>query len=578
MALVPATITIQAPELEGSPRFYLPENGVLLVGRHPDPKRLPEPMLSLLEGLPLSLGTLDSKRVSSNHAVLISRGDEVLIYDVGSRNGTFLQVHPQQRVKIAGELKINLSLAPPRERVAEGPRNAEWTSSKDYAEAICRAIREWLISIGTTASVIAVPQSEATGNGWPLADGSELRVVPQLRETHLLSWSALFDKVRGYIHEQNSRYDLLDGHEEGYILASRTVREVHRQVADAAARGMRVMLLGPTGVGKERLASCYHRHSRQHRGPYATINCALLNQNLIYAQLFGAKKGSFTGSTGDLVGLVEAAHDGTLFLDEVADMPSEVQKALLRFLDTSGEYQRLGDPHVRRVSVQIVCATNVALDDIEERASRMREDLWYRLAVKVVRVPPLRERPEDIGAFLHSRTLFGTGLRVAEALSAPARELVLRDPLPGNFRDLENFIERLPAVTQPDSIDEATCAAALSEGRGESSKRSLQAEAAEPRAGSSSSFQDISALASAAFVKDHGEKPQSWTQMQLFTEKYLKPVFVAYACGLENADEIGRGLNLSGLARRLNIADGTTVKLHLLRYFERFRKRSPEEP
>ncbi len=416
-----------------------------------------------------------------------------------------------------------------------------------------------------------------------MADGSRLHVKPPLAATFEVPWLAVIDRVRDYVNEENIRFEQLAGHEEDFILASPLMREVHCQIVDAAAYGMRLMLLGPTGAGKERLARCFHNHSRQHKGPYATVNCALLKENLLYAQLFGAKKGSYTGAVQDIVGVVEAAHEGTLFLDEVGEMEIDVQKALLRFLDSRGEYQRLGDTRVRRANVQIVCATNVALDSQSERQGKFRDDLWYRLAVKVVMVPPLCQRKEDILAFLKSRFLRGGHIRAIEAFTPSALKMVLGDPWPGNFRDLENFVERLPPNALPQTLDEVACEAALREGRGPAPARAgrssgmLRAISIPAAAPTSTTWNDISGIADVAFEEDYGAAPKNWGQLQIYMEKYLKPIFIASFSGLTEINEIGKNINYSDLARKLNIADGTTVKMHLSRYIERFRRRTLEK-
>jgi len=252
-------------------------------------------------------------------------------------------------------------------------------------------------------------------------------------------------------------------------------------------------------------------------------------------------------------------------------MDLEVQKALLRFLDSRGEYYRLGDTQVRHTNVQIVCATNAPLDNAVLRHGKFRDDLWYRLAVKVVRVPPLAERHEDIVAYLKVRSLRGGQIKAYEALSPAALRLVMSDHWPGNFRDLENFVERLPAIALPGSISEESCRAALSEGR--SPDNVVPRPIAPPPVQESVSWNEIIESAFAAFEEDNGAAPKSWGQLQNFTEKYLKPVFVATSSDLRELNELGRNVNCSEIARRLDIGDGTTVKLHLLRYLERFRKR-----
>jgi DNA-binding NtrC family response regulator len=149
----------------------------------------------------------------------------------------------------------------------------------------------------------------------------------------------------------------------------------------------------------------------------------------------------------------------------------------------------------------------------------------------------------------------------------------MSDYWPGNFRDLENFVERLPAIALPGSISEESCRAALSEGR--SPNNVISRPAAPPPAQNSVSWNEIIESAFSAFEEDNGAAPKSWGQLQNFTEKYLKPVFVATSSDLRDLNELGRNVNCSEIARHLDIGDGTTVKLHLLRYLERFRKRLP---
>ena len=590
------TILFRSPEAEEQVTVTLEPGSAVLLGRNPDPGRLVRDTnagvntgaLPIVMAGALSIVRMASQRVSANHLLVYCTKEKdresVWVKDLNSRNGSVVQLQPRQLLQVQSdsELVIELATLPPDDPSVEGPKPIDWAAERDFAAAVSRAVSDWFKNLGVRAAVAVVPRAAAedrveTGEmRFPLADESELRVAVASEATQANPWNLLLEKIQSYIHEQNSRFEVLQGHEEGFILASRALREAHQRLAEAATRGQRVMLLGPTGAGKDRLAHCYHTHSRQHRGPYATLNCALLKENLLYAQLFGAKKGSFTGCVADITGAVEAAHEGTLFLDEIGDLDMEVQKTLLRFLDSRGEYQRLGDPRTRRVSVQIVCATNVNLDDAQKRLGSFRDDLWYRLAVKVVRIPPLRERREDITAYLRTRTLPSSTLRVFDALTPAALQLVLQDAWPGNFRDLENFVERLKPTSRPQSIELEDCIAALREGRGAVKSDAEEEELRPSPTGAPASWQDVAAIAIATFIKDHGVQPKSWGQIQLYTEKYLKPVFVAHAIGLSQIDELGKNFNYSELARRLNIADGTTVKMHLQRYIERFRQKRPE--
>jgi len=573
-------LNLRLPERQDVMRVELQPQIALLVGREPQPERLSTALRERLRGQRIQEVRVASGRVSANHLLVILSNQEIHLWDLGSRNGSVLRLEAECAVILpaAPECTIELANLSSTPRQLAGPKDAEWASEDEFSTAVVNAINEWLAQTGIGARVAASnrPSHDGADETILLASGALLRMKPLQGATVEMSWHQVLDRIRTFVNEQNLHYEQLQGHDEDFVLASPIMRVTHRELSDAAAYGVRAMLLGPTGGGKERLARCYHRHSRHHRGPYVTVNCAVLKEGLLYAQLFGAKRGSFTGANADVVGLIESASDGTLFLDEVGDMDREVQKALLRFLDSRGEYQRLGESQVRRVTVQIVCATNLPLDDPEYRRGRFRDDLWYRLGVKVVRIPPLCERPEDILAFLRARTLRGGQVQVIDALSSEATQLVMTDPLPGNFRDLENFIDRLPATARPGSIDVATCAGALQQGRRpstESARASGIYRAVAP-AGEQTDWETMAGLAIQCFQEDFGDTPRNRSQLQIFTEKYVKPVFVAHSCRLAGASELSKNINYSDLARRMLIADGSTVKSHLLRYLERFGRKS----
>jgi hypothetical protein len=258
------------------------------------------------------------------------------------------------------------------------------------------------------------------------------------------------------------------------------------------------------------------------------------------------------------------AHGGTLFLDEVAELDARTQASLLRFLDQRGEYERLGDPRPRHADVRIVCATNRDLR-AEVRAGRFRDDLWYRFAAAVVDVPPLRERPEDVRAFLAARRVSRT-LTAWEALSPDARSFATSHSWPGNFRELANFIERLPAVTRPGAIDAATCQRALQEGLVEAPPPPTSAPS------SPAPWDGLLAEAASSWREDHqGSDPETLGDIRDFVESYLKPVFAARASGVAQGVAVS-DLNWSALGRRLAVADGTTVKRWVERYLARFRR------
>lgn len=233
--------------------------------------------------------------------------------------------------------------------------------------------------------------------------------------------------------------DLEDGEIIGH---SRPMRELLHEVQVVADSELPVLLLGETGVGKELFAWRLHRLSRRRHKPLVHVNCAALPESLAESELFGHVKGAFSGATTDRPGRFEAANGGTLFLDEVGELPLTVQAKLLRVLQ-NGEIQRLGSDTPRHVDVRLVAATNRALRD-GVRDGHFRADLYHRLSVYPVHIPPLRERDNDIlllaGHFLElNRARLGLrGIR----LSTEAERALLAYAWPGNVRELEHVISR----------------------------------------------------------------------------------------------------------------------------------------
>jgi Nif-specific regulatory protein len=206
---------------------------------------------------------------------------------------------------------------------------------------------------------------------------------------------------------------------------------------------------GETGVGKELIAAAMHYRSRRRAQLFVTQNCAALPENLLESELFGHKKGSFTGAHEDKKGLFEIADGGTLFLDEVSEMPLSLQSKLLRVLQ-EGEIRPLGAVQEKQVNVRIVAATNRNLEK-EVAEGRFREDLYYRLNVFPIRVPPLRERREDIPLLaVHFLARYGTELgKPAAGFSQQTMELLQAYGWPGNVRELENEVQRLVIQIEP---------------------------------------------------------------------------------------------------------------------------------
>lgn len=227
------------------------------------------------------------------------------------------------------------------------------------------------------------------------------------------------------------------------------VLETGRQVASTDAN---VLILGESGTGKGELARAIHRWSKRSKKECVTINCPSLTGELMESELFGHTRGAFTGANESTLGRVSQADGGTLFLDEIGDFPLSLQPKLLRFIQDK-EYERIGDPVTRRANVRILAATNLDLADMV-KAGKFREDLFYRLNVITVTLPPLRERTEDIidlaERFLaHFVKEYG---RPARAFSSEARDAMLKYHWPGNIRELRNVIERASIICPLESV------------------------------------------------------------------------------------------------------------------------------
>jgi DNA-binding NtrC family response regulator len=226
----------------------------------------------------------------------------------------------------------------------------------------------------------------------------------------------------------------------GESLAMREIREVITKVASSEATT--VLLLGESGTGKELVARALHYQSDRRGAPMVEVNCSQFQESLLNNELFGHERGAFTDAREVKKGLVEVSDHGTLFLDEVGEMPLGTQAMLLRFID-SRQFKRVGGTQNIRVDLRIVAATNKRLDE-EVARGRFREDLYYRLSVVAVRLPALRERGEDV-LLLARHFLREMNVRFKKRfrdLSAESADLLLRYPWPGNVRQLRNVLER----------------------------------------------------------------------------------------------------------------------------------------
>jgi DNA-binding NtrC family response regulator len=250
--------------------------------------------------------------------------------------------------------------------------------------------------------------------------------------------------------ELDTRYQF-----DNIVGRSPAMRDIFQTVARVAPTRATVLLAGESGVGKDMIARALHQHSPRKDFPFVKINCTALPENLMEGELFGYEKGAFTGANSSKPGKFEQADKGTVFLDEIGDVPGHIQVKLLRILQER-EFERLGSNLTRSVDVRIVAATNVNLRAALEQG-RFREDLYYRLNVVPINIPPLRERKEDI-PFLVLHFI----RRLANDLGSPVKDIspaamdrLLEYDWPGNVRELENTLERSIVLAPGEKLESA---------------------------------------------------------------------------------------------------------------------------
>jgi two-component system, NtrC family, response regulator AtoC len=239
---------------------------------------------------------------------------------------------------------------------------------------------------------------------------------------------------------------------EDILAKSQKMQDIFRTISKIAEYKTTVLVAGESGVGKELVARAIHHRSSRRGGPFVAVNCGAIPENLLESELFGHKKGAFTDAVHDRRGLFEEADGGSLFLDEIGELPLALQVKLLRVLEDE-KIRRVGDTRDLKVDVRIITATHRDLT-AETKAGRFREDLFYRLNVLPILVPPLRDRREDIPILIdhfvaRNNNRLGTSIR---GLDTESRRLLFEYPWPGNVRELENTIERAMVLAEGDQI------------------------------------------------------------------------------------------------------------------------------
>ncbi len=289
----------------------------------------------------------------------------------------------------------------------------------------------------------------------PMAPEATLR----LRCSFLESIAALVGKRVSYLQEELARQhfqalseDTVPPISSSIIGVSKSIQQVLRQAIQVSPSRATVLLRGESGTGKELMAEAIHRSSPRRARPFVTLNCAALPSELLEGELFGWRKGAFTSAIQNHRGLFEQADGGTLFLDEIGDLSLPAQAKVLRAIQDR-QIQCLGTEHFITVDVRLVCATNRPLEQLVEQGL-FREDLYYRINVFPIFMPPLRERREDIPRLAeHFLSLFSREYdRDVRSISAPALDLLLQYNWPGNVRELRNIMERAVLVCEETAI------------------------------------------------------------------------------------------------------------------------------
>src|ERR671933_1767457 len=239
---------------------------------------------------------------------------------------------------------------------------------------------------------------------------------------------------------------------QNVIGKSKKMQELFELIESVAASEANILIQGENGTGKELIANAIHYNSKRSKGPFIKINCAAIPKDLIESELFGYKKGAFTGATMDKEGLFEMAEGGSLLLDEIGEMPPYLQTKLLRVLQER-EYRPIGSDRIVHVDFRLICATNIDLDSAL-RDGKLREDLYFRINTITLRVPPLRERTEDIPLLCEHflEKYRQRHQRGGKTIAPAAYHVLIRHRWPGNVRELENVIERGVLVTKNQEI------------------------------------------------------------------------------------------------------------------------------
>ncbi|NLT65133.1 MAG: PEP-CTERM-box response regulator transcription factor [Acidobacteria bacterium] len=362
--------------------------------------------------------------------------DDFSVFSAGDRS-TALEIFREEQIPV---VLLDLGLPPHPRDAVEG----------------LQALDE-MIELDPLAKIIIVSGNSERQNALAAIDKGAHDIFPKPVD---------LDELKVVLHRVYRRLELEKESIEERTLAQRVsfeeiigtspqMQEVFATVRKVAGTDIPVLITGESGTGKELIANAIHNLSERKNGPFIAINCGAIPETLLESELFGHEKGSFTGATTQRKGKLEYAHEGTLFLDEIGDLLPELQVKMLRFLQEK-VIERIGGRQPIPVNIRVIAATNQNLDD-EVKANRFREDLYFRLAVVKVSLPPLRERENDVVQLAEHLVLaFSKELkRPPKKFSKQAIEAIRRHDWPGNVRELQNRVKRALVLTDGPTIGPA---------------------------------------------------------------------------------------------------------------------------
>ena len=572
--------------IEGVP---LPVKHALQAGTGVVVGRAPEPVRQALQAAPECVTTLgaltfSAPAVSSAHACVTKASDgHVVVRDLDSTNETWVMLARGQSLTVdtgGAPLRVAVGMGGPSWRLHEDPPPPVWAKRKDYPEAMRDAVASWAKDNGIpampTVSQTAPSPTNPDLSWFPLREGWGLR-LGATRPTFALD-DRVAQRLHAWVRAQNELYDCrVRAERGGLVMESEAMREAWRATLLASKHDFRLLLTGPSGSGKSTLADVYHQ-TWNAEAPMVKVNCSQFgaDANLNHSILFGIAPGALPNTPRNgKPGYVGEADGGTIFFDEIADLPLDTQANLLTFLDR-GLYRPLGGEE-RSAVVRVVSATNKDVRALIQQG-KFRADLWYRLRGAEVALTAMNDRPEDVAMFLQ-RMDQSYEREVIAILSPEAHAMLLAQPWHGGFRDISNVVQQLflfktlrrATRIGPDMVHEAITSASATK---VVTKRALPTAAPVAPASSPSGQPTVDpqwrAVADEALRWSFHEGPRDlrYPVLNEFINQYLKPTFVAHACGLANTRTPPTNVTPEALGQKIGLGRDT-VPIQLRRYCSR---------